>query len=76
MQSVFIINPNASQEMIDNAINERITMSAALSQLVAVTIDEGNYHQLDKVVTNAIWAVEHFIVEAKILLGCEQTVMH
>lgn len=68
MQLIFNVDPYATNDEINQAINERIEMSSAIATLVAVSIDEGNFTKVDKALTNAIWAVEHFIAEVRLLL--------
>lgn len=68
MDDVFIVNPTAKHNDIEEAIFVRVEMSAAVSRLVAQAIDEGGFSQLDKAVTNALWVVEHFISEVRLLL--------
>lgn len=68
MESVFTINPNCTVEEIDDTIFARVEMSAALSKLVAVTINEGSFCERDKVIVNTLWIIETFIEEVKQLL--------
>lgn len=65
MTETFIVNPQLTDTEINDAIYMRTEMGAAITKLVAINLDHQHVEDCDKMITNAIWAIEHFITEVK-----------